>query len=413
MFVKNKTVYHLSVYDNLTGPRAGYGLNGTGFYTADTQEGALYFYEFCSTEKGLPNFIFINGTWFNSSFYEDVFLKSQGIIDESTPVGKKNGMSFMKILVNELKEKGNEGTVSRTEWEKMLANKNLFGNDRWRTDHALRAAFLQKFADVPLKVKTAEKFNISLYKAVVTGNFLQARSLEKKRLTLADNGYTDFDTQTLCNIMKLDDPFKNPNAFIEAASHEGSLLMETYDDYDRQADKMLNPLTKNELRIFKNALNELNEASKRWQNSRNTVQNHLNLMSDPGVWNMDFEVEPFHTEDILKRSELEMKNTISKAEKVLKYALLHLPVENIWKGRNNQEYSRYNIDVLNFDGLIYKALNYQSHYYIVRNLKAIELKEVKKINTNNDWQKIKKASPQKSYEKCLSNTFSREKEHSF
>ena len=401
MFVKNKTVYHLSVYDNLTGPRAGYGLNGTGFYTADTQEGALYFYEFCSTEKGLPNFIFINGTWFNSSFYEDVFLKSQGIIDESMPVGKKNGMSFMKILVNELKEKGNEGTVSRTEWERMLANKNLFKNERWRTDQALRTAFLQKFADVPLKVKTAEKFDISLYKAVVTGNFLQARSLEKKRLTLADNGYTDFDTQTLCGIMKLDNPLKNPNAFIEAARHEGFLLMKTYDNYHRQADKMLNPLTKNELRIFRNALNELNEAAKRWQNSRNTVQNHLNLMSDPGVWNMDFEVEPFQTEDVLKRSELEMKNTLIKAEKVLKYALLHLPIENIWKGRNNQLYSRYNIDVLNFDGLIYKALDYQSHYYIVRNLKAIELKEVKKINTNNDWQKIKKISAQNLYEKRI------------
>ena len=198
--------------------------------------------------------------------------------------------------------------------------------------------------------------------------------------------------------MKLDDPLKEPNAFIEAAHHEGSLLMKTYDNYCEQSDKMLNPLTENELQIFENALNELNEAAKRWQNTRKTVQNHLNLMSDPDVWNMDFEVEPFQTEDVLKRSELEMKNTLIKAEKVLKYALLHLPVENIWKGRNNKSYSRYNIDALNFDGLIDTALDNQSHYYIVRNLKAVELKEVKKINTNNDWQKIKKAASQKNYD---------------
>ena len=166
------------------------------------------------------------------------------------------------------------------------------------------------------------------------------------------------------------------------------------------------------MRIFNNALNELNEAAKRWQNSRKTVQNHLNLMSDPDVWNMDFEVEPFQTEEMLKRSELEMKNTISKAEKVLKYALLHLPVENIWKGRNNQEYSRYNIDALNFDGLIDTALDYQSHYYIVRNLKAVELKEVKKINTNNDWQKIKKAASQKGCEQRVLGALCGEKEHS-
>ena len=183
MFVKNKTVYHLSVYDNLTGPRAGGGLNGTGFYTADTEEGALYFNYLCAA-RNLPNFIFINGTWFNSNFYEDVFLKAQGIIDEGTPLGKKNGMSFMKILLDNLAKKGNEGIVSRAEWEEMLANKNLFGNARWRTDEALRRAFLQKFADVPLKVKTARKFDVSLYKAVVTGNFLQAFSLEKKCLTL-------------------------------------------------------------------------------------------------------------------------------------------------------------------------------------------------------------------------------------
>ena len=411
MFVKNKTVYHLSVYDNLTGPRAGGGLSGTGFYTADTEEGALYFNYLCAA-RNLPNFIFINGAWFNSNFYEDVFLKAQGIIDEGTPLGKKNGMSFMKILLDNLAKKGNEGTVSRTEWEEMLVNKNLFGNARWRTDDALRRAFLQKFADVPLKVKTAEKFDVSLYKAVVTGNFLQAFSLEKKCLTLADNGYTDFDTQTLCNIMKLDDPLKEPDAFIEAACHEGSLLMKTYDNYCEQSDKMLNPLTENALRIFNNALNELNEAAKRWQNSRKTVQNHLNLMSDPDVWNMDFEVEPFQTEEMLKRSELEMKNTISKAEKVLKYALLHLPVENIWKGRNNQEYSRYNIDALNFDGLIDTALDYQSHYYIVRNLKAVELKEVKKINTNNDWQKIKKAASQKGCEQRVLGALCGEKERS-
>lgn len=409
MFVDHQVVYHLSVYDNLTGPRAGDGLNGTGFYTADTEEGALYFNYLCAA-RNLPDLIFINEAWFNSNFYEDVFLKSQGIIDEGTPLGKKNGMSFMKILLDKLAKKENEGTFSRAELEEMLANKNLFGNARWRTDHALRAAFLQKFADVPLKVKTAEKFDVSLYKAVVTGNFLQASSLEKKCLTLADNGYTDFDTQTLCGIMNLDDPFKEPNAFIEAACYEGFLLMKTYDNYCEQSDKMLNPLTKNELQIFENALDGLDEAAKRWQNSCDTVQNHLNLMSDPDVWNMDFEVEPFQTEEMLKRSELEMKNTLDKAEKVMKYALLHLPIENIWKGRDNKSYSRYNIDALNFDGLIDTALDNQSHYYIVRNLKAIELKEIKNLNTNNEWQKIKKASPQKSCEQRLFEALCGEKE---
>ncbi len=363
MFVTNKKVYHVSPYDNLVYPRFGGGDYGKGFYTSHNEEGALYYAQ-SRTDKGLPDLISINGQWINSNLLEDYFLYSQGILDENTSTRDKKNTAFIQALLYTLKRKGGEATFSRAELEEMLAT-HLNWSTRWQNDTQLREAFFKKFANVPLKTKRAEKANTSLYEVNISGNFLQFFTLDRKHLTLIDNGYNDLDTKTLYGIMKLDYPKKNPIQVIENADRIAYLLML---EYHFSKDKLLNPISDKELQTVKKERALL----------ENALEKQFLLLSDPEKNNTELQYRTF---------DKELKQTLQLAENLMKYSLLHLPTYSIYTNKS------YNIDILNFDGTIDLGTTKNTYYYIIRNLKTATLTRIKNEKTDWKWQKVKKAPP--------------------
>ena len=385
MFITNKKVYHVSPYDNLAHPRFGGGDFGKGFYTSHNEEGALYYAQ-SRTDKGLPDLISLNGQWIDSNLLEDYFLYSQGILDENTSTRDKKNTPFIHALLQALKKKGGEATFSRAELEKMLET-HLNWSTRWKTDTKLREAFFKKFANVPLKTKPADKANTSLYEVNVSGNFLQFYNLDRKELTLTDNGYNDLDTKTLYKIMKLDYPTKNPARVIEKATHIAYSLMLTY---HFSKDKLLNPISDQELQTVKREKALLDKALNHGlstiadSNHAGTAEKQFALMSDPSQNNMELNYRTFDLKGMNKVAEAEVNKTLKLAEKLMKYSLLHLPANSICTG------SEYNVGALNFDGQIDLGITNDTYYYIIKNLKTATLTRIKNKKTNWEWQEIKK-----------------------
>lgn len=386
MFITDKKVYHVSPYDNLAHPRFGGGDFGKGFYTSHNEEGALY-YAKARTDRGLPDLISLNGQWISSNLLEDYFLYSQGILDENTSTRDKKNTPFIHALLQALKKKGGEATFSRAELEKMLET-YLHWSPRWENDTKLREAFFKKFANVPLKTKPAGKANTSLYEVNISGNFLQFFTLDRKELTLIDNGYNDLDTKTLYGIMKLDYPTKNPFEVIEKANDIADSLMINYHFHK---DKILNPISDQELQTVKREKALLDKALEHClstiadSNHPGTAERQFALMSDPSQNNMELHYRTFDLKGMNKIAEIETNKAFHLSEKLMKYSLLHLPVYSIYTD------SRYCIDVLNFDGKITLGETPNTYYYIIKNLKTATLTRIKNEKTNWEWQEVKKA----------------------
>ena len=388
MFIDHKTVYHVSPYDNLAYPRAGGGDYGKAFYTADNEDGALYYAQ-SRSEKPLPDLISLNGQWISSNLLEDYFLSSQGILNENTSTRDKKSMPFIHALLEALRKKGGEATFSRAELEEILADTYRLYSDRWRNDTKLREAFFKKFANVPLKTKSAGKPNTSLYEVNIKGNFMQIYSLDQKVLTLADNGYHDLDTKTLYDIMKLDYSKKNPTRVVESARQLGySLMLE----YHFSKDKILNPLSDKEIQAVKSKSSFLDYATDHClsaltnHNHKGTAERQFALMSDPSQNNMELGYRTFDLKGMNKVAEAETEKILQFTEKFMKYALLHLPIYKVIQDKNC-----YNLNVLNFDGMIDPGLTKNTYYYIIRHLKAATLTRIKNEKTNWKWQEVKKA----------------------
>ena len=265
---------------------------------------------------------------------------------------------------------------------------HLNWSTRWKTDTKLREAFFKKFANVPLKTKPADKANTSLYEVNISGNFLQFYTLDRKKLTLTDNGYNDLDTKTLYDIMKLDYPTKNPLEVIEKANYIAySLMLE----YHFSKDKILNPISDQELQTVKREKALLDKALEHGlstiadSNHPGTAEKQFALMSDPSQNNMELHYRTFDLKGMNKIAEIEINKTLRLAEKLMKYSLLHLPVDSICTGRN------YNTSVLNFDGQIDLGITNDTYYYIIKNLKTATLTRIKNKKTNWEWQEVKKA----------------------
>ena len=382
MFITDKKVYHVSPYDNLAHPRFGGGDFGKGFYTSHNEEGALY-YAKARADKGLPDLISLNGQWISSNLLEDYFLYSQGILDENTSTRDKKNMPFIHTLLQALKKKGGEATFSRAELEEILSDTYRLYSDRWRNDTKLREAFFKKFENVPLKTKPAGKANTSLYEVNISGNFLQFFTLDRKELTLIDNGYNDLDTKTLYGIMKLDYPTKNPLEVIEKADDIADSLMINYHFHK---DEILNPISDQELQTVKREKAFLDKILKiiRDENPTEAEKKQFDLMSDPSQNNMELNYRTFDL-NMNRISPAEMNKAFHLSEKLMKYSLLHLPAYSIYTD------SRYCIDVLNFDGKINLGETPNTYYYIIKNLKTATLTRIKNEKTNWEWQEVKKA----------------------